>query len=240
MSTNVRYSDLLPHEFRTRLAARPLAYLPLGTLEWHGEQMALGSDAIQSEGLMIEAAKRFGGIVVPPVHLGPDRSHLQDDGSHLIGMDTADVTTPNRQLDGSCYWAPRSLFMLMVDNILEQLKRAGFSAVFGDGHGPSRGSWCGEMAEREKRFGLTLLGVTREWQQKGWLSQMDHAGRNETSLMMHYRSDLVDLSQLDADRDVWPQGVGGEDPRDSTAEYGRECMEKSLEILEKKLAEKGV
>ncbi|MXY83198.1 MAG: creatininase family protein, partial [Gemmatimonadetes bacterium] len=46
----VRYSDLLPWEFRQRLAARPVAYLPLGTLEWHGEHLPLGSDAIQSEG----------------------------------------------------------------------------------------------------------------------------------------------------------------------------------------------
>ena len=34
----VRYADLLPWEFRQRLAARPVAYLPLGTLEWHGER----------------------------------------------------------------------------------------------------------------------------------------------------------------------------------------------------------
>ena len=33
----VRYAELLPSAFRTRLQARPLAYLPLGTLEWHGE-----------------------------------------------------------------------------------------------------------------------------------------------------------------------------------------------------------
>ena len=56
----VCYSDLLPWEFRERLAARPVAYLPLGTLEWHGEHLPLGSDAIQSEGLMRECAKRFG------------------------------------------------------------------------------------------------------------------------------------------------------------------------------------
>ena len=45
----VRYSDLLPGEFRERLAANPVAYLPLGTLAWHGEHLPLGSDAIQSE-----------------------------------------------------------------------------------------------------------------------------------------------------------------------------------------------
>ena len=42
-------SDLLPWEFRERLAAKPVAYLPLGMLAWRGEHLPLGSDAIQSE-----------------------------------------------------------------------------------------------------------------------------------------------------------------------------------------------
>ncbi len=45
MSENekVKYAELLPFEFRRRLAERPVAYLPLGTLEWHGEHIALGA-----------------------------------------------------------------------------------------------------------------------------------------------------------------------------------------------------
>ena len=106
----VRYSDLLPWEFRQRLAARPVAYLPLGTLEWHGEHLPLGSDAIQSEELMIECAKRFGGIVMPPIHLGPDRAWDHGEGEVLHGMDYADSTDPHRQLDGSCYWVCGRVF----------------------------------------------------------------------------------------------------------------------------------
>ena len=33
-AAKVRYDELLPHEFRSRLAERPIAYLPLGT--WNG------------------------------------------------------------------------------------------------------------------------------------------------------------------------------------------------------------
>ena len=104
VSDKVRYAELRPQEFRERLAQRPLAYLPLGTLEWHGEQLPLGSDAIISEGVMCECARRFGGIVLPPVHLGPDRAAPRPAGGFLQGMDMAGVTAPNRQLDGSCYW----------------------------------------------------------------------------------------------------------------------------------------
>lgn len=235
----VRYEELRPHEFRKRLAERPIAYLPLGTLEWHGEHLPLGSDALQSEGLMAECARRFGGIVMPPIYLGPDRAKPTEDGHMLIGMDYAESTTPPRQLDGSCYWVPAGFHLLMVDAILAQLKRAGFRAVFADGHGPSRTSWVENLSERQARFGLKLFGVTRDIARQ-WKSQVDHAARNETSLMMHLRPGLVDLSQLPSARSTWPQGVAGEDPRDATAAYGKECFEKSVELVRKMFAEAGL
>ena len=235
----VRYAELLPGGFRTRLQSRPLAYLPLGTLEWHGEQLPLGSDALISEGLMIRCARAFGGIVMPPIHLGPDRTQPQDGGAMLQGMDYADVTTPQRQLDGSCYWVSKGLFLVLVDAILEQLKRAGFAAVFADGHGPSRASWCEHIEEREARFGLKLLGVTGEYRD-AWKSQMDHAARNETSLVMAVRPELPDLGQLDADRAVWPQGVAGEDPRDATAAHGEQCLDLSVQVVGQMLQRAGI
>lgn len=227
----VRFAELRPHQFRERLAQRAVAYLPLGTLEWHGEHLPLGSDALISEGLMCECARQLGGIVMPPIHLGPDRASLQEDGSYLVGMDTAEgVTTPHRQLDGSCYWVSQGLFLQLVDAVLTQLARAGFRAVFADGHGPSRNSWVTHLEEREKCFGMKLLGVTAEVRER-WRSQMDHAARNETSLVMAVRPELVDLTQLDQDRGVWPQGVGGDDPRDATADEGRRCLETSIETV---------
>lgn len=226
----VRYAELLPWEFRARLAAKPVAYLPLGTIEWHGEHLPLGGDAIQSEGLMVECAMRFGGIVMPPIHLGPDRAWDRGAGEILQGMDYADSTDPHRRLDGSCYWVSDGVFALMVDALLVQIKRVGFKMVFADGHGPSRRAWCEAMPEREKRFDLKLAGVSEEVSSE-WKSQVDHAGRNETSLVMHYRPELVDIGRLDPDRGAWPQGVGGEDPRDGSAAYGRECMEQAVDIV---------
>ena len=235
----VRFDELLPHQFRKRLAERPIAYLPLGTIEWHGEHLPLGSDAIQSEGLMVECARRIGGIVMPPIHLGPDRAKVDDQGKMLVGMDYAKSTTPPRQLDGSCYWIPPGLHQMIVDAILSQLKRAGFQALFADGHGPSRWSWVERIEEREARFGLRLFGVTQEIRQ-GWRSQVDHAGRNETSLMMHFRPHSVDLSQLPESRDEWPQGVGGEDPRDATAAHGKECLAASVALVRRLFADAGL
>ena len=226
----LHYSELLPHEFRTRLATGPIAYLPLGTLEWHGEHLPLGSDAIQSEGLMLACARELGGIVLPPIYLGPDRALLSENQELLIGMDYAESTTPPRRLEGSCYWVPSGLFELLIDAQLLQLKRAGFRAVFADGHGPSRSSWVSKIAEREARFGLKLFGVTQEIHD-AWTSQIDHAARNETSLMLALRPDLVALDRLDSDPSVWPQGVAGEDPRAATAEHGRACLATAVALV---------
>ncbi len=235
----VRYAELLPHEFRERLANKPIAYLPLGTLEWHGEHLPLGSDAIISEALMVECARQLGGIVMPPIHLGPDRSQLIPDGAQLQGMDRANTTTPHRQLDGSCYWVSNGFFMALIDAILAQLKRAGFQTVFADGHGPSRWSWVENLADREARFGLKLFGVTEDVADR-WRSQKDHAARNETSSVMAACPELVDLSQLPEDRSIWPQGVGGEDPRDATPEYGQECLRISLRLVKELFDKAGI
>jgi creatinine amidohydrolase len=240
MPEKVRYSDLLPHEFRTRLKAKPLAWLPLGTLEWHGEHLPLGADAIQSEGFFVRCAQTYGGIVLPPIHLGPDRAKFAPDGRQLQGMDYAESTVPNRPLDGSCYWVPPGFFAQLVEAILEQLKRAGFKAVFADGHGPSRRDWVANLKERSERFDLKLLGVTQEFA-GDWRNMTDHAAKNETALVLALRPELPDLTQISADRAVHPVGVGfGPDPRDATAAYGEECLAATHKLMSRILAQAGL
>ena len=235
----LHYEELLPHEFEKRLAVRPVGYLPLGTLEWHGPQNALGADFIQSRGLFERAAERFGGIVFPPIWLGPDRSAARPDGPNLVGMDTAESTIPPRRLPGSCYWAPKGLFLAWVEAILAQAKRAGFKCILADGHGPSRNAWAEMVDGWEAQFDLLLLSSKRDFP-KQWRTQRDHAGKNETSLMMSVAPGLVDLGKLPENRTEWPQGVAGEDPRDSTARYGEELIEAALDLIGKKLDALGI
>lgn len=157
----------------------------------------------------------------------------------LLGMDRADTTTPRRRLDGSCYWVSGGVYAILIDAILTQVKRAGFHAVFADGHGPSRWSWVDGIPDRERRFALKLFGVTKDISDQ-WKSQIDHAARNETSLVMHLRPELADLSRLPTSRATWPQGVAGEDPRDATAAHGRDCLDKSVELVGQLFARAGL
>ena len=58
--------------------------------------------------------------------------------------------------------------------------------------------------------------------------------------MMAHHPHLVDLSQLPANRDTWPQGVAGENPRDATAAHGEECIAASLALIGDALERSGV
>ena len=239
MNEKVDYEELLPHEFTARLEKRPVGYLPIGTLEWHGVQNPLGADFLQSRGLFRRAAGRFGGVVLPPIWLGPDRILQQEDRSNLIGMDSAKTTTPNRQLPGSFYWIPKGLFLLLIESILAQAKRAGFKCIVADGHGPSRGAWAEMVDSWEKQFDIHLISAKRDFAGK-WRTQNDHAGRNETSILMSVTPELVDLSLLPKDRSQWPQGVAGEDPRDATAGFGEELLEETVALIGAKLDALGI
>lgn len=239
MLAKVQYVSLLPHEFRTRMAACPIGYLPMGTLEWHGEHGALGTDALISSGLFTRVAQQFGGIVFPPLFLGPDRIRQEPDGTFLQGMDYADTTTPPRQLDGNCYWLPTGLFQLMLENIVVQARRAGFKALVADGHGPSRLVWDAWAPIWQAQHDIRLISVLRDVA-PGWQSQVDHAAQNETSIMQALHPELVDLNQLLVDRQIYPQGVGGVDPRDASAEYGEACLATSADLLIATLASLGL
>jgi hypothetical protein len=44
-------------------------------------------------------------------------------------MEYAESTTPARQLDGGCYWIPEGLFILLLEQIVAQVARAGFRVL---------------------------------------------------------------------------------------------------------------
>lgn len=235
----VKYAELRPDEFLARLAELPLAYLPLGTLEWHGPHLPLGVDAIGSEALMMACAETYGGIVLPPLWLGPDRRMELENGDTLIGMDYAKSTSPHQPLPGSCYWVSYEFFKMMLEQILGQLKRAGFQIVFADGHGPSRRCWTEMIPEWEARFGLTLLGISDE-EKEHWGYMIDHAAQNETAVMLHARPDLVNLDVFRQNRDLPLVGVNGIHPLEADALLGRKLAENALGYFGRLLSSKGI
>jgi creatinine amidohydrolase len=225
------YTELTPGQFRERLLDAPIAYLPLGTLEWHGEHLPLGSDGYQSQGFFVALARRAGGIVLPMLFLGPDHRQQVEDQEYY-GMDIYSFPDSGpQQLPGSAYWVDDALFERILEGIMTQLKRAGFRVVVAHGHAPSTAAFVGKTADWEA-MGLKTFVCWREDESDGLGIQTDHAAANETSLMMALYPELVAMENLDPDPAVKPIGIDGDDPRwHASAERGEEAVAQGVERM---------
>lgn len=74
----VRFDRMVPSAICSRRRRLNLAYLPVGSLEWHGSHMPFGTDYYTVTHLAEEAARRFGGVVFPPIYYGDVRYILQE------------------------------------------------------------------------------------------------------------------------------------------------------------------
>lgn len=235
-SGNVLYSELTPKEFKERIAEAPIAYIPLGTLEWHGEHLPLGSDGIQAQEFFIRLAPEAGGIVLPMLFLAPDiNDPVRKPG--FYGMDIVGFRNSGQkttQLTGSAYWISTDLFKELCEAILKQLKRAGFRIIVGHGHGPSIRFFIDHADEWNKTFELEILTCRREDESDGLGLQADHAGANETSMVMAVRPELVHLENLAQDPDEKPVAVAGKDPRfHASKENGEEIIRTQITRMKK-------
>src|SRR2546428_8127315 len=61
---------LLPHEVDAALGVRSVAYLPLGSIEFHSAHLPIGLDGLTAHGVCVRAAARSGGMVLPPPYYG--------------------------------------------------------------------------------------------------------------------------------------------------------------------------
>ena len=241
MTEKVLYVELTPQEFEDRISKAPIAYLPLGTLEWHGEHLPLGTDGLISSGFFVELAKKIGGIVLPMLFLGPD-SFKSAGGKEFYGMDIESYPSSDpQQLKGSAYWVDEPMFKHILDLILKQLKRAGFKIVVAHGHGPSTKLFVRNITEWYEKFGLDLTACWQIGETAKVGLQTDHASANETSLMMALRPDLVHIDHLPQNIKERPLGLIGRDPRKhASSEAGEHILslqvKNMIKILKEKLA----
>jgi creatinine amidohydrolase len=220
-SADVRYERLHPAEIRARVDRVPLAYLPIGTLEFHGEHLPFGVDGFEAHGLCVRAAERSGGVVLPPVYLA----------SGCLDLPFTLSFEPD-------------LVHAWVRATLAQLAKRSFRAVVVlTGHGPLDLNHllkraCAE-AEAEhpglSAYGLCWLELNAARLQEpelGEPSAVDHAARVETSWMLALEPELVRLDRLADDPDAAHVGIYGPNPRfTASREFGEEQLEACAELL---------
>jgi creatinine amidohydrolase len=245
ITEKVLYEELTPNEFRDRISEAPVAYLPLGTMEWHGEHLPLGADGLQSKGFFEILAREAGGIVYPMLFLGPGRMEIID-GKEYYGMDLGPYDTtmwnyPRQQLEGSSYWISDEGFTTMMEAILKQISHSGFKILVAHGHGPSTSFVIDHTDVWEQKYGLKILHCWGDRDNTGMGIMTDHAAMNETSLLMTLRPELVKMEHLPADTAVVPVGIGGRDPRIwASPEIGAEILatqkERMINLIRETLA----
>lgn len=243
MIKSVFYKDLQPLQLLEKVRKCPVAFLPMGTLEWHGRHMPLGTDMMIPEKVFSEVANQFGGVVLPPLFLAPD-IHQKRNGKEYAGMEICgfEENKPN-ELFGNAYYISEKLFFQILESIVKNLKKNGFNYLIAHGHGPSMHGFEKCKEKFRKKYGITCytlfdLGFVEE---RG--IQTDHAATNETSLIMAINNNLVDIENIN--QDPTPVAIWGEDPREkASVEFGnnllRTNVEKILDSLEKKITKSTV
>lgn len=185
---NVQWERMLPYEFRTSIQQLPVVFLPLGTVEWHGEHNALGLDAVKAHALCINAAQKSGGGVVhPPVYGG------------MGGLDKPATVV----MEGENSWE-NHLLRTWLEKLCYEFHRIGFRAIIIlTGHyGHNQQILVRETAVRmSERLQIPVLGTAEYWlaQDAGYLG--DHAGIGETSILTYLHPDLVCMDRIKDDPD---------------------------------------
>ena len=221
----MRYEECLPHHLDEIIRTCPLAIIPWGAHEWHGPHNAVGLDTLKAYHMALDLCREVGGVVLPPVYCGYQTMKPWKDFRHTLEF-------------------TRETVYGLVLQYLEQLYDEGFRVmlILMGHYGGKHVETIQEAVERFNSCHSRARAVAwQDYLPASWVNVRggDHAAYNETSLLLHYRPDLVDLTRLPAEGELSVEvyGLSGDDPRKATAEHGKELVEVFLQQAAPKLRE---
>ena len=241
-SEEVGYHLLRPDQVVARRKACPVAYLPIGTLEWHGVHNPLGADALQAEGLAVLCARKGGGLAFPPLYYGESRveslMEANSDDRALIA-ERMELPAESFSAAGQPFSAGEQAgnYHRLLLHILAELDSLGFKVgVLVAGHYPLIDHARAAVLVHNRREQVKRGGMLA-WACGDWLLVADrydcagdHAAGWETSHLLHLHPGRVDLKLLPP-KGQKLVGIGGRmAPQDATAEFGRQTLEASAEV----------
>lgn len=216
----VQLQFMRPAQLEEALRRFPIVYVPFGLIEWHGKHLPLGTDTLKAHGILVKCAEKFGGVVYPPIYFPyapPGEGEFQD----------AEFRVP------------------LLTALFQQLKATGFRVIIGvSGHDVGAqidmiNKALAPVVADGTVAGVGLWEITLSWSEE---SQTDHAAKWETSTMMFFYPDLVNLSELGtgplAPNLEPPDGIDGLDPRKhASSQVGRRNVELAAEAIGRKARE---
>lgn len=258
----VEYHKLRPRQVVERREACPVAYLGLGTLEWHGFHNPLGVDGLKAHGVACYLARRIGGVAMPPLYWGDDRGVLAEvafDPAQVAGKDwfpkgmddqTVKIAA-GMKLSKQAFLAEAErcdrnggsrLWQELVEHMLFQIEASGFKLiVVYPGHG---GFWTTPASTAVESYrrngGRAPVRVIRETDYSKYEDLchgcVDHAGTLETSMIMALYPALVDLGELNPN-DRFHVGVTGPSPFAATPALGQAILDEFEAIVRAEIDE---
>jgi creatinine amidohydrolase len=119
-------------EFESLLNTK-IAYIPIGTIEWHGNYLPLETDFLIAENLCQKVSEEIVGYVLPPIYMGGYGSDLVD-GVLMRGMDRK----LKKKLLGNIFFLDSETLIKLLKSIVKNLQDQGFSKIIVlTGHGGS-------------------------------------------------------------------------------------------------------
>lgn len=239
----VRYEEMLPHEIVARRRKCPVAFIGLGILEWHGEHLAVGNDALKAEKLCELAAARSGGFAFPTLWYGePRTTGLMEVNHDKDGQIKSHMKFKKKKFAPS-YFAKTpeqqvEFYRQLLSHLLLQMNTLEMKAVcLLCGHYPLY-SWATPVVEafnQECKGTQAFAGIEYHYPGKSKHVGGDHAAKWETSYLWYLRPDCVDMS-IFLGREAEPLvGVGGIDPRqEASIEVGRKACNLIVEGMVRK------
>ena len=188
----MRCEALRPAEIEERIRIFPVAYVALGTIEWHGHHLPLGTDGLKVQKLCVRVARCAGGVVMPTVYFA-----------------AGGVPFP---------WTmnfPINTVEELLVHLFGNLAKFGFKVIVAlSGHYSMDHYLAVKRSSLEAmRRGETCIYAAPEIEltfDHGYRGE--HAAKWETSLMCSLQPDMVDVNQLDSHSDPL-LGISGKDPR---------------------------
>ncbi|PWV95835.1 creatinine amidohydrolase [Paenibacillus cellulosilyticus] len=218
------WSELLPHEFHSRLKDNSTVYLPLGLCEPHGQVSAFGLDTIKAEWLCERAALRIGGIVAPSMGY-----HIHESGYHARWLED-EVGDHNPCMTG----IPPAIMLHLFLYQLRAFVNAGFRTII-----VVSGHSGGNQIDLRRAADLFMQRIpVRVWVRSDpelveGQFEGDHAGKYEISQQMYLRPDLIDMSARAFESEPGSGGrlALGSDADEASPEHGKLIMEACLDRL---------
>lgn len=156
-------------------AKKKIAFIPIGTLEWHGNHLPIETDFMVAQKICEIFSKKIPGYILPPIYLGSG-TKKKIDGKLYIGMDKY----LEKKLAGNLYFLEPEFFSKVLAKLGNNLVSQGFEKIFViTGHG-GKGQMKALSLANKKLKNLIIVNIYDILEEKG--VAVKHADEYETAL----------------------------------------------------------